>query len=179
MLLVLEVVVALCVLAFLAVVFYAHCIVKTDNPQILSEQRTELKMLRMSDKVAEFSTEFDLKNFGPELCTISDLVVNPLLPHEQYDLATAYAFIEKASDRRHDNYFVATLVERGESIHLILTIHLVANEGYTIDEAIDKMVDMDTCIYYCGSGRKELYLRRHFVRLLAEEFKAARGGEKA
>ncbi|MDD3395911.1 MAG: hypothetical protein PHQ45_01605, partial [Acidaminococcaceae bacterium] len=82
------------------------------------------------------------------------------------------------SARRKDNYFEAMLLDPGDKVRLIMTLHFKATEGHSIREAMKSMVDMDAAVYISGSSRKEFYIKRFFTTFLSTEFQAALGGGK-
>lgn len=175
--LIVKVVILLGVVGILALVIYAHC-KPTDDLQALLEQRSPLKLEKITDTEVEFSTEFDVQDKGVELSTINDAFARPFLPQEQYDLAVASTNVERLSARRKDNYFEAMLLDPGDKVRLIMTLHFKATEGHSIREAMKSMVDMDAAVYISGSSRKEFYIKRFFTTFLSTEFQAALGGGK-
>lgn len=174
---ILELIVAIAILGIIVIVVYAH-IKGTGDSVVMTKDRTALKLEKLTDKEAVFSTECSMVNIGSQDCTILDVFARPYLPQEQYNEATVFANVETTDRRRSDNYFEAMLLPIGSERRLILTLRFEANKGQTITKALKKMVDMDVAIYHDGTSRKSLYTKRAYTTFFSKEFQDLVGGEK-
>ena len=148
----------------------------TDDTKVLTEERTALKLINITDNEAIFTTEMVLCNSGVEDAAITDVFARPYLPQEQYDQATVYSHVETQNRRRNDNYFEAVILKKRTKIPLIITLRFVANKGYSIKSAMKNMVDMDVAVYYNGMARKEMYIRKAFFTVKSTEISDLLGG---
>jgi hypothetical protein len=175
-----NVIMGLIILAIIgAIIIVVYAWMKpTDNTSVLTGERTELKLVSLTDKEAVFTTEMVLNNSGVEDAAIIDVFARPYLPQEQYNQATVYGHVETIDRRRNDNYFEALILSAKSKRPLIVTLRFVANEGYDIKDAMKNMVDMDVAIYYNGMARKEIYIRKNFFTVMGTELSALVGGNK-
>lgn len=148
----------------------------TDDTHILGEKKTPLKLERITETEAVFTTELPMVNRGSEDAAILDVFVRPYLPQEQFDGATVFGHVETANRRRNDNYFEAMILKANNQCQLILTLRFVANDGRNIKEALRNMVDMDVAVYYNGLARKNIYIRKEFITFMGEQIRSLVGG---
>ena len=163
------------VLVFVLICVYAFC-KGTDDTSIMVEKKTVLKLEKISDTEAVFSTEFPMINRGKEDAAILDVFARPYLPQEQFSAATVFGHIETSNRRRNDNYFEALILKANTQCQLILTLRFVANNGMNIKEALQQMVDMDVAVYYNGLARKNMYTRKAFLSISGETIRNLVGG---
>ena len=165
---------------FLLLVIILICIYAffkaTDDTTVMVEKKTALKLEKISDTEAVFSTEFPLINRGKEDAAILDVFARPYLPQEQFSAATVFGHIETSNRRRNDNYFEALILKANSQCQLVLTLRFVANNGMNIREALQKMVDMDVAVYYNGLARKDIYIRKVFLTINGETIRNLVGG---
>lgn len=175
-----NVIMCLVILAIVgAIVIIAYAWMKpTDNTSVLTDERTALKLVSLTEKEAIFTTEMVLQNSGVEDAAITDVFARPYLPQEQYNQATVYGHVETIDRRRNDNYFEALILQAKSKKTLVVTLRFVANDGYSIKEAMKNMVDMDVAIYYNGMARKAIYIRKNFFTVMGTEIIALVGGAK-
>lgn len=168
------------IIGFLVLAFALICIYAfykgTDDTTILVEKMSPLKLERISETEAVFTTELPMVNRGTEDAAILDVFPRPYLPQEQFDAATVFGHIETFNRIRSDNYFEAMILKAGSQCQLILTLRFVANDGRDIREALRDMVDMDVAIYFNGLARKDIYIRKVFITLMGEQIRALVGG---
>ena len=97
------------IILFLLLVIVLICIYAffkaTDDTTIMVEKKTALKLERISDSEAVFSTEFPMINRGKEDAAILDVFARPYLPQEQFNAATVFGHIETSNRRLNDNNF--------------------------------------------------------------------------
>jgi len=167
----------LAIVGAIIIVIYAW-MKPTDNTSVLTDERTALKLVSLTEKEAIFTTEMLLNNSGVEDAAITDVFARPYLPQEQYNQATVYSHVETVDRRRNDNYFEALILQAKTQRPLIVTLRFVANDGYSIKEAMKNMVDMDVAIYYNGMARKAIYIRKNFFTVMGTEISALVGGSK-
>jgi len=161
----------LAIVGAIVIVIYAW-MKPTDNTSVLTDERTALKLVSLTEKEAIFTTEMLLNNSGVEDAAITDVFARPYLPQEQYNQATVYSNVETVDRRRNDNYFEALILQAKSNRALIVTLRFVANE------AMKNMVDMDVAIYYNGMARKAIYIRKNFFTVMGTEISALVGGSK-
>lgn len=168
---------------FFVLVFVLICIYAffkgTDDTVIMVEKKTALKLEKISDTEAVFSTEFPMINRGSEDAAIIDVFARPYLPQEQFSAATVFGHVETSNRRRNDNYFEALILKSDMQCQLILTLRFVANNGMNIKEALQQMVDMDVAIYYNGLARKNIYIRKVFLTINGETIRNLVGGAES
>ena len=168
------------IVIFLVLVFVLICIYAffkgTDDTSVMVEKKTALKLEKISDTEAVFSTEFPMINRGKEDAAILDVFARPYLPQEQFNAATVFGHIETSTCRRNDNYFEALILKADTQCQLILTLRFVANNGMNIREALQQMVDMDVAVYYNGLARKNIYIRKAFLTINGETIRNLVGG---
>ena len=170
-----EAIIALGILGIIVIVLYAQ-FKGTGNSIIMTKDRTELKLEKLTDKEAVFTTEFSMVNKGSEDCTILDVFARPYLPQEQFDGATVFGHVETTDRRRNDNYFEAMLLPVDSERRLILTLRFVSNGDKNIKDALKDMVDMDVAIYHDGTSRKNMYTKRAYTTFFSKEFQDLVGG---
>lgn len=175
--LIVVIIIGLIVLGAIVICVYAW-MKGTDDTKILVEKVTPLKLESITSKEAVFSLEVPMVNAGCEDAAIIDVFARPYLPQEQFNAATVFGHVETIDRRRKDNYFEALILQAHAQKQLILTLRFVANGDITIEEALQKMVDMDVAIYYNGMARKEIYIRKAFITIFGKEIKALVGGAK-
>lgn len=168
------------IILFLLLVIVLICIYAffkaTDDTTIMVEKKTALKLERISDSEAVFSTEFPMINRGKEDAVILDVFARPYLPQEQFNAATVFGHIETSNRRRNDNYFEAMILRANSQCQLILTLRFVANNGMNIREALQQMVDMDVAVYYNGLARRDIYIRKVFLTINGDTIRNLVGG---
>lgn len=146
---------------------------KTDDTVIRVEERTPLVLESETEREAVFATQFIMENRTIEDAAILDVIARPYLPQEQFPGAVVFGNMENSERRRKDNYFEAYVLKGHQKWSLILTLRFVAGGEIPIREVLREPVDMDVAIYYNGVSRKDLYIKKEFLTISAQEIKNA------
>ena len=140
--------------------------------EILTAQRTELKLVSNEDGRAVFAAQIPLCNLSAQDGIILDAFPRHLLPQEQYDAARVESRLVLLTAPRDDGYFEAVIIEGNKGNTLVLTVALTAKNG-SLAEAVASMADMPVELYYQVVGRGECALHKERLVLPAAEFKTA------
>lgn len=140
---------------------------------IYEKKRTPLVVVDMDDKQVVLKSEIKFENRGTQASVITDMVIRPQLPFEQYDGIDVRGKIERSDAPREDDYFEAYIIEVGESMTACVMLTLTARKGMDIKEALSKMVDLPTDVIYTVHSRKPWALKKFRVIFAAEEIAKA------
>ncbi len=164
----------LCVLGLLVMIVYA-ALKPTDTTRVVVEEKTPLQLDHLDHDTAVLRFEVPLRNKSQESAAVTDCFVRPYLPQEQFPDAWAEGNVEKSDRRRDDHYFEALVLKEWSEWKLIVTLTLHARNGKDMRDLLQHMVDMDSCIFVCGVGRKAHYVRKFFFTVFADELKKLGG----
>lgn len=169
----------LVVAVVLAVVIYI-CLQGEHDVRFLPQNKSTLTCEYIDKDRAIFSLSIPYKNFGKQEGIMTDAFVRVLLPKEQFDLAKIIGHFENSEARRDDDYMEAFIVRISEKGNFILTLEIIPNNSFSIDEILQNMVDFTIDIYYEVTGRTYPMIRKASLTLLLEEFQqaAAKGADK-
>lgn len=113
----------------------------------------EFKLEHITDKTMDMSCELEIANIGKQCGTIMDCFVRQQLPYEQYDGVQVTGKAELKGAPREDDYFESVLIEKGESICVLVRVSLTARKGLPLKQALQKMVDLPLDVLYTETGR--------------------------
>lgn len=117
--------------------------------------------------------DFVVKNDGTQCTTISDCLVRPQLPFEQYDGVDVRAKIFLKNAPREDDYFEALLLEKKKQFDVRIVLQFHARKNLTIEQAMAHMVDLPLDILYEELGRTVWQVKKIRLDLTAEEISLA------
>lgn len=140
---------------------------------ICTEKRTPLILDEMTDEQAVLTSRAEFRNDGSQAPTVIDCFARTLLPFEQYDGVDVRGKVECSEAPRDDDYFEACIIEPHDSIFINITLTITARKGMNIKEALSKMVDVPTDIYYSAITRRPYALFKKRVVFTAEEIAGA------
>lgn len=142
---------------------------------VRSESRTPFAVEEETERSVVLSSRVVFRNPGKQIATVMDCFVRPQLPFEQYDGIDARAKAEVEGHPREDDYFEATLVERGKELPVLVKVKLTARKGMDIRTALPHMVDLPLDVVYTELGRHPWWLKKFRIVLSAEELAEATG----
>lgn len=160
--------IALLVCVFLVRVGNAELEVRTDS-------RSPFALDALTERSAAFSTKIEFANVGKQCGTVMDCYVRHLLPYEQFDGVAVSSKAELESAPREDDYFEATIIQRGESAYVLVKVTLEARGDGDIKEALTRMVDMPIDVVYQFVGRDPWRIDKRRIELKAAEVAALVG----
>lgn len=167
----------------LVVWFYLYKVVGNAKIVVKATQRTPLVLEKRTPESALFSCTVEFANEGKQCATIMDCYTRHLLPYEQYDGVQAFSKAELAGAPREDDYFEAVLIQRGESIAILLKLGLVDRTGQGIDAAMAELPDFPVDLVYQSITRDPWRIDKVRIDVTTEEIakalQAAEKGEKA
>lgn len=121
--------------------------------QFKTAEHTPYKLDDITENSMSFSTIIKVANQGKQCATIMDCFVRSQLPYEQYDGIQVDAKAELVGAPREDQYFEAVLIQKQESIDIMIKVKLTARHGKTLTEALLQMVDLPLDIIYQHAAR--------------------------
>ena len=137
------------------------------------DERTPMAVEDMTGDKVVLSSHIEFSNTGTQDSVITDLFARTLLPFEQYDGIDARGKVERLDAPREDDYFEAYIIEPGCSMIANVKITLTARKGMTIQEALSRMVDLPTELFFTTMSRRPPELCKHRVVFSAEEIARA------
>ncbi len=140
-----------------------------------TDERTPLKLDEITSDSISLSTTINVANEGKQCATIMDCYVRQLLPYEQFDGVKVEAKAELKGAPREDDYFEAVLIQKHESIDIIIRVKLTARKNNDIKETLTHMVDLPLDIVYQHVARYPWKLSKKTIVLTAEEITALAG----
>ena len=171
MLCVLEVLVALLILAFVGFkLIEAHH--GDANVQMDVKGKTEAVKVAEYDDRVDFEVRVPYTNLGKEEGVILDAYMRIFLPQEQYSDVLLRGKVNHERFLRDDDYFEAMLTPAGKKEYLILRMEAYAKNGKTIAEALGNIPDVDVAIFLECRGRCDLITKKAFITLTQEEMHA-------
>lgn len=146
-------------------------VVKVGNAEfeVRTESRTPFQMEELTQDSVTFSTKVEFANTGKQCGTIMDCYVRHLLPYEQFDGVRVSSKAELEGAPREDDYFEAVLIQRQESIHVLVKVTLTARKCDEIKEALAQMVDMPIDLVYQYVARDPWKIAKKRIELTAAE----------
>ncbi len=140
-----------------------------------TDERTPLKLDEITSDSISLSTTINVANEGKQCATIMDCYVRQLLPYEQFDGVKVEAKAELKGAPREDDYFEAVLIQKHESIDIIIRVKLTARKNHDIKQTLTHMVDLPLDIVYQHVARYPWKLSKKTIVLTAEENAALAG----
>lgn len=171
MLCILEILVALVVLAVIVVGVYIKAQGDAEMLVEVGKRTTAVKVAEDGERL-DFEVEVPYRNAGKQEGTIIDAYMCIYLPQEQYADVLLRGKVNLKGVKRDDDYFEAVLVPEGTGKTLLLRFEAYAKNGKTIAEAINGMPDVDIALYADCRGRGALFTVKEFLTLSAEEMRA-------
>ena len=171
MLCILEILVALVVLAVIVVGVYIKAQGDAEMLVEVGKRTTAVKVAEDGERL-DFEVEVPYRNAGKQEGTIIDAYMRIYLPQEQYADVLLRGKVNLKGVKREDDYFEAVLVPEGTGKTLLLRFEAYAKNGKTIAEAINGMPDVDIALYADCRGRGALFTVKEFLTLSAEEMRA-------
>lgn len=171
MLCILEILVALVVLAVIVVGVYIKAQGDAEMLVEVGKRTTAVKVAEDGERL-DFEIEVPYRNAGKQEGTIIDAYMRIYLPQEQYADVLLRGKVNLKGVKREDDYFEAVLVPEGTGKTLLLRFEAYAKNGKTIAEAINGMPDVDIALYADCRGRGALFTVKEFLTLSAEEMRA-------
>ncbi len=171
MLCILEILVALVVLAVIVVGVYIKAQGDAEMLVEVGKRTTAVKVSQDGERL-DFEVEVPYRNAGKQEGTIIDAYMRIYLPQEQYADVLLRGKVNLKGVKRDDDYFEAVLVPEGTGKTLLLRFEAYAKNGKTIVEAINGMPDVDIALYADCRGRGALFTVKEFLTLSAEEMRA-------
>lgn len=171
MLCILEILVALVVLAVIVVGVYIKAQGDAEMLVEVGKRTTAVKVSQDGERL-DFEIEVPYRNAGKQEGTIIDAYMRIYLPQEQYADVLLRGKVNLKGVKRDDDYFEAVLVPEGTGKTLLLRFEAYAKNGKTIAEAINGMPDVDIALYADCRGRGALFTVKEFLTLSAEEMRA-------
>ena len=171
MLCILEILVALVVLAVIVVGVYIKAQGDAEMLVEVGKRTTAVKVAEDGERL-DFEVEVPYRNAGKQEGTIIDAYMRIYLPQEQYADVLLRGKVNLKGVKRDDDYFEAVLVPEGTGKTLLLRFEAYAKNGKTIAEAINGMPDVDIALYADCRGRGALFTVKEFLTLNAEEMRA-------
>ena len=140
--------------------------------EVFLNERNSLKLEKITDTEAIFSTEFDVANVGkrPD-AMIMDAFARHGVPQEQYSKANICVNLERDGFRRDDGYLEAFPFEGLKREKLIYTIHIFSHQP--ILQTLQEMPDMKLSVYVNYVGKEENKIKRWYFVVPREELHKA------
>lgn len=139
------------------------------------KERTPLKLDEITQDSVSFSTVINVSNDGKQCGTIMDCFVRQQLPYEQFDGVKVEAKAELKGAPREDDYFEAVLIQKRESIDIVIRVKLIDRKNNDIKKTLSHMVDLPLDIVYQHVARYPWTISKKTIVLTAEEITALAG----
>ncbi len=136
---------------------------------VKEKERTALKVDEITQNSISLSTVINVSNDGKQCATIMDCYVRQLLPYEQFDGVKVDAKAELKGAPREDDYFEAVLIQKQESIDVVIRVKLTARKNNDIKQTLTHMVDLPLDIVYQHVARYPWKISKKTIVLTAEE----------
>lgn len=134
-----------------------------------ADEHTPFTLDEITDNSISLSTTINVANDGKQCATIMDCYVRQLLPYEQFDGVKVEAKAELKGAPREDDYFEAVLIQKKESIDIVIRVKLIARKNNNIKETLSHMVDLPLDIVYQHAARYPWKISKETIVLSAEE----------
>lgn len=134
-----------------------------------ADEHTPFAVDEVTQDNISFSTTINVANEGKQCATIMDCYVRPLLPFEQFDGVKVEAKAELKGVPREDDYFEAVLIQKRESIDIVIRVKLIDRKNNDIKKTLTHMVDLPLDIVYQHTARYPWKISKKTVVLTAEE----------
>lgn len=95
--------------------------------------------------------------------------VRQLLPYEQFDGVKVEAKAELKGVPREDDYFEAVLIQKKESIDIVIRVKLIDRKNNDIKQTLTHMVDLPLDIVYQHAARYPWKISKETIVLTSEE----------
>lgn len=90
-----------------------------------ASEHTPFTVDEITQDSISLSTTINVANEGKQCATIMDCYVRQLLPYEQFDGVKVEAKAELKGVPREDDYFEAVLIQKKESIDIVIRVKLI------------------------------------------------------
>lgn len=134
-----------------------------------ADEHTPFTVDEITQDSISFSTTINVANEGKQCATIMDCYVRPLLPFEQFDGVKVEAKAELKGVPREDDYFESVLIQKKESINIVIRVKLIDRKNNDIKKTLTNMVDLPLDIVYQHAARYPWKISKETVVLTAEE----------
>ena len=134
-----------------------------------ADEHTPFTVDEVTQDSISFSTTINVANEGKQCATIMDCYVRPLLPFEQFDGVKVEAKAELKGVPREDDYFESVLIQKKESIDIVIRVKLIDRKNNDIKKTLTNMVDLPLDIVYQHAARYPWKISKETVVLTAEE----------
>jgi hypothetical protein len=134
-----------------------------------ADEHTPFTVDEITQDSISFSTTINVANEGKQCATIMDCYVRPLLPFEQFDGVKVEAKAELKGVPREDDYFESVLIQKKESIDIVIRVKLIDRKNNDIKKTLTNMVDLPLDIVYQHAARYPWKISKETVVLTAEE----------
>ena len=135
------------------------------------KNRGPLVVDSISDERIDFSCLLPVSNTGKDEGTIIDTFMRIYLPDEQYDAIFLRGQVNYEERIREDDYFESMLFPAGWKKNLVLRFEAYPRHGKTLKEALANMPDVDVAFYADCRGRRDLFTKKEYFTLKAEELR--------
>ena len=142
------------------------------NIQFFGNSRSEFKIDELTQDSIIFSTLIRYENNGGQNGTIVDLFPRHLLPQEQFDAVKVESWLFNTETERHDGYWEAIIVKKGQDGTITLNVKLTAKNGDIIN-TLENMVDMPIHLVYQVVGRSWFKIYKERIIMYKDEVKQA------
>ena len=134
-----------------------------------ADEHTPFTVDEITQDSISFSTTINVANEGKQCATIMDCYVRPLLPFEQFDGVKVEAKAELKGVPREDDYFESVLIQKKESIDIVIRVKLIDRKNNDIKKTLTNMVDLPLDIVYQHAARYPWKISKETVVITAEE----------
>ena len=134
-----------------------------------ADEHTPFTVDEITQDSISFSTTINVANEGKQCATIMDCYVRPLLPFEQFDGVKVEAKAELKGVPREDDYFESVLIQKKESIDIVIRVKLIDRKNNDIKKTLTNMVDLPLDIVYQHAARYPWKISKETVVLTAEK----------
>ena len=142
---------------------------------VKEKERTPLHLDEITQESISLSTTINVSNDGKQCATIMDCYVRQLLPYEQFDGVKVEAKAELKGSPREDDYFEAVLIQKRESIDIVIRVKLIDRKNNDIKKTLTHMIDLPLDIVYQHVARYPWKISKKTIVLTAEEIAAIAG----
>ena len=133
------------------------------------DEHTPFAVDEITQDSISLSTVINVSNDGKQCATIMDCYVRQLLPYEQFDGVKVEAKAELKGAPREDDYFESVLIQKKESIDIIIRVKLIDRKNNDIKQTLTHMVDLPLDIIYQHAARYPWKLSKETIVLSAEK----------
>lgn len=134
-----------------------------------ASEHTPFTVDEITQDSISLSTTINVANEGNQCATIMDCYVRQLLPYEQFDGVKVEAKAELKGVPREDDYFEAVLIQKKESIDIVIRVKLIDRKNNDIKQTLTHMVDLPLDIVYQHAARYPWKISKETIVLTSEE----------